>query len=510
MDLKIKETTINFPSDLASCHALLSKYHNEVYYLKHELSQLKRMIFGQKSEKIVPFSQPEQMVLEGLFDTDAPEPGFAEDKETITYERRKKKKGHGRNAIPDDLYCEEVVLEPLGEEKQCGCCGKEKKCIGREETKILDYKPAVLFAKKYIRPKYVCSDCPDQGVTTALLPSRPIEKGVAGNGLLAYLLISKYVDHLPLYRLEQIFKRYTVHINRSTMVGWIAQVCKYLQLIYDTMQSELLQSTYLQSDETPLKVQDRSKSKKCHYGYLWPYTDGRTIVFEYCKSRSREGPVNFLDSFSGYLQTDDYGGYNEVASKPGVTRLLCWAHARRKFVEVKDIEPKYVEKVLFHIAKLYAVEKYCRTERLSPEKRYKVRNIDVPDYLDELKDILEHPGKTLLPKNPVSKAIKYTLSNWNMLIRYLDDGRLEIDNNRIENAIRPVALGRKNWLFAGSHDGAQRLAILYTIFGTCKMNDINPYEYIKDVLDKVVDYPSNKIKGLTPVEWKKRNERHEG
>ena len=502
MQKTLERPAVDFPSDLASSHTLLQKLYQENQFLKHELSVLKRMIFGQKSEKLVT-TAAEQTRLEGLFESAAPEPGFAEAKEKITYERRKRKKGHGRNAIPDDIYCEEIVLEPSEEEKRCGCCGGEKKCIGQEETKILDYKPAVLFGKKYIRPKYVCSGCPDQGVTTALLPSRPIEKGVAGNGLLAYLLISKYVDHLPLYRLELIFKRYNVHINRSTMVGWIAQVCKCLALIYDTMGSELLKSTYLQSDETPLKVQDRSKKKKCHHGYLWPYTDGSMIVFEYCKSRSRDGPNTFLKDFSGYLQTDDYAGYNEIAEKGGVTRLLCWAHARRKFVEAEDTDPDYVKNVLIHIAKLYAVEKYCREKKLTSEERYKIRQIDVPTYLKELKELLQNPGKTILPKSPVASAVSYTLSNWSMLIRYLEEGRLEIDNNRIENAIRPVALGRKNWLFAGSHEGAERLAILYSIFGTCKMNNINPYEYIKDVLDRVMDYPSHKIKDLTPVEWKK-------
>ena len=506
--MQITSETISspYPSDAAELTQLLFKRDHEIAALKHELSVLKRMLFGQKSEKLVT-PPAEQMRLEGLFESSAPEPGFAEDKETITYERRKKKKGHGRNAIPDDLYCEEIILEPSESEKRCACCGKDKKCIGHEETKILEYKPAVLYAKKYIRPKYVCSDCPDQGVTTALLPSRPIEKGVAGTGLLAYLLISKYVDHLPLYRLEQIFKRYNVHINRSTMVGWIAQVCEYLQLIYDTMQSELIKSTYLQSDETPLKVQDKNKERKCHHGYLWPYTDGKMILFEYCQSRNRGGPTTFLKDFSGYLQTDDYAGYNEIAAKSDVTRLLCWAHARRKFVEVKDIDPEYVEKVLLHIGKLYAVEKYCREQKLPPAERYKVRQIDVPTYLQELKAVLENPGNTILPKSPVASAISYTLSNWEMLTRYLDDGRLEIDNNRIENAIRPVALGRKNWLFAGSHDGAERLAILYSIFGTCKMNTINPYEYIKDVLDRIMDYPRHKIKDLTPLEWKKARQK---
>ncbi len=495
--------TDTLPADLTESHALIQKQHGEIHHLKHELSLLKRMVFGQKSEKQVTLSpQPEQTCLEGLFESSAPEPGYTEDKETITYERRKKKKGHGRNAIPDDLYCEEHILEPSDEEKQCSCCGKEKKCIGQEETKILDYKPAVLFAKKYIRPKYVCPDCPDQGVTTALLPSRPIEKGVAGNGLLSYILVSKYVDHLPLYRLENIFKRYNVHINRSSMVGWIGHVCNYLQLIYDSLHETLLESDYLQSDETPLKVQDRAKKRKCHHGYLWPYTNGRIILFEYCKSRSRDGPSNFLKDYSGYLQTDDYAGYNEIAKKNTITRILCWAHARRKFFDARDADPGYVDKVLFHIAKLYAVEKYCRKEKLTPKKRYEVRHIDVPQYLAELKDVLHNPGRIILPKSPLGKAIKYTLSNWSMLIRYLEDGRLEIDNNRIENAIRPVALGRKNWLFAGSHEGAKRLAIVYSIFGTCKMNSINPFEYIEDVLDKIVDYPHNKIKELTPIEWK--------
>ena len=172
-------------------------------------------------------------------------------------------------------------------------------------------------------------------------------------------------------------------------------------------------------------------------------------------------------------------------------------------MEARDADWEYVDEVLFHIAKLYAVEKYCREKELSVEERYRARQIDVPTYLKELKELLENPGRTILPKNPVGKAIGYVLSNWTELTRYLEDGRLEIDNNRIENAIRPVALGRKNWLFAGSHDGAKRLAILYSIFGTCKMNNINPYEYIKDVLDKIMDYPSHKIKDLTPVEWKK-------
>lgn len=504
--MQITSDTISpkYSSDVSDLTQLLFKRDREIAALKHELYQLKRMIFGQKSEKFVP-RQPgaEQEVLEGLFESTAPGVGFAETRETITYERRKVKKGHGRKEIPDDLYTEEIVLEPSEEEKKCACCGNEKILIGQEESKILDYRPAVFYAKKYIRPKYACPKCPGQGVTTAVLPSRPIEKGVAGNGLLAYILISKYKDHLPLYRLEQIFKRYDIHINRSSMVGWIGQVCRYLELIYNELHTMLLTSDYLQSDETPLKVRDPNKDKSCHHGFLWPYTDGRIIVFEYCRSRSREGPNSFLKDFKGYLQTDDYGGYTEVSNQAGITHVLCWAHARRKFIEVRDSDTEYVDKVLFHIGKLYAIEKYCREQNLSYEDRHGVRQKDVPKCLEELKSVLENPGKIILPQSLVGKAIRYTLSNWTALTRYIEDGKLEIDNNRIENAIRPVALGRKNWLFAGSHEGARWLAIIYSLFGTCTLNKINPYEYIESILDKVAIHPHNKFKELTPLEWKK-------
>jgi len=286
------------------------------------------------------------------------------------------------------------------------------------------------------------------------------------------------------------------------MVGWIAKVCEYLEAVYDRMREQLLESDYLQSDETPLKVQERTKKKKCHLGYLWPYTDGEQIVFDYRKGRGREGPVKFLKGFKGYLQTDGYAGYNEVVSREDVTHAMCWAHARRKFIDGKDADEQFALQVLVPITKLYAVEKYCRREKLSNQQRHEARQKDVPGYLQELKQALNNPPRPVLPNSIMGNARNYIISNWKALTRFLEDGRLEIDNNRIENAIRPVALGRKNWLFAGSHEGAKRMAIIYSLVGTCKMNDINPFQYFKDILPRIADHNHKLIGQLTPLGWK--------
>ena len=316
--MPISTTTfaLKIPADPAEKDALLQKVYEENRYLKEQLSQLKRMIFGQKRERFVPAVPEEQMALEGLFEhAGAKIPGFAESKETITYDRRKPNKGHGRKPIPDDLHREKIILDVPESEKVCSCCGTQKVHIGDDISEELEYKPAVFFANQYIKPKYACPKCPDNGITTAAMPSRPIDKGLAGVGLLAYIIVSKYVDHLPLYRLQQMFLRYNIAINRSTMAGWIAQICTYLEAIYNEMHQELLASSFLiQADETTLKVLDDTVKDKCELGYLWPYVgDGKLAVFEFIDSHSREGPRNFLSGFTNrHLLSDGYAGYNKV------------------------------------------------------------------------------------------------------------------------------------------------------------------------------------------------------
>jgi len=486
---------------LAAHQALKTDYLN----IKQQLAYLKRMIFGQKRERFVPSVPEEQMSLDALFETaGAKIPGFAESKEKISYERRKPKKGHGRNPIPEDLHRERHVLDVPESDKVCSCCGAQKKHIGDDVTEELEYKPAVFFVNQYVRPKYACPKCPDNGITTAPMPPRPIDKGVAGPGLLAYILVSKYVDHLPLYRLQQMFMRYNIHIHRSSMVGWIAELCNPLEAIYRAMKETVLSSFLIQADETTLKVLDDTVKGKCVLGYLWPYVgDGKVAVFEFRDSRHHDGPTDFLEKFTNrYLLSDGYAGYNDIIGKNGLKHLMCWVHARRKFFEAKDLDPAFAESVLERIKELYKIELEATAGKLDHQSRYELRKQKTAPALATIKSLLENPGKTILPKNKIHEAIDYTLNHWTQLTRFLEDSRLPIDNNLCENTIRPVALGRKNWLFAGSPEGAKRMAIIYSLVATCKLNSINPYEYFLDILPKAAAYPNKNIADLSPINWK--------
>jgi transposase len=367
--------TISAPVSLKEATALIASQQLEIKHLKHELTNLKRVIFGQKSEKFVPSVPEEQLSLEGLFEAAGKEiPGFAESKETISYERRKPKKGHGRKPIPDDLHREKIVIDIPETEKSCDCCNKAKKHIGDDITEELEYKPAVFIVNQFIRPKYAldCSCNPDAGISAAALPDRPIDKGIAGPGLLSYIIVSKHVDHLPLYRLEQMFKRYNININRSTMCGWLDKIEFSLGAVYREMQRQLLQNSFLiQADETRLNVLDDTVKDKCALGYLWPYVgDGKLAVFEFQDSRGRSGPTDFLKEYVGrYLMSDDYAGYNQVVEKKSLVHLMCWAHARRKFFEHKELDPPFAERVLGLIGKLYEIERDADKNNLAITQR---------------------------------------------------------------------------------------------------------------------------------------------
>jgi transposase len=520
MSLATTQKLPEIPFDPTEKDDLILRQHAEIQYLTHQNELFRRKIFGQKTERVVPDVPEEQMSLEGLFElAETKIPGFAEAKETITYERRKPKKGHGRKPFPDDLLRVDHVIDVPAEEKKCSCCGTEKVKIGEETSEELEHKPAVFFVNRTIRPKYVCpKKCPDGGVTTAPMPPRPIDKGIAGPGLLAYILISKFVDHLPLYRLEQMFKRYQIHINRSTMAGWLTMIGGYLDAVYQEMKKQIISASFLiQADETTLKIQNDMVKDKCDLGYLWPYIgDGKTVVFEFKDSRSREGPTDFLAGFKDrYLLSDGYAGYNQVVEKNSLTHLMCWAHARRKFFDVKDLDPDFSKQVIALVAELYAVEREAaeldkQTGAADPARRHALRQEKSVPALEKIKALLENPGKVILPKSPVGGAVAYTLNHWKQLTRFLEDGRLPIDNNLAENTIRPVALGRKNWLFAGSLEAAQRMAIFYSLIATCKINGINPYEYFYDILPKVASYDSRKIADLTPLNWKIAQDKKSG
>jgi transposase len=468
-----------------------------VLYLTQELARLKRLISGAKSERFIP-SEPTLQIDLGL----TPEhQTFLEEVQTeqVTYTRQKlakKASSHGRNPIPAHLPRNEISLEPAED-----ITGMKR--IGEEVTEELDYEPGKLYVNRYVRPKYARAD--GEGVVIATLPIRPIDKGIAGPGLLAHLAISKYVDHLPLYRQRKQLLRQGVKLASSTLGDWVRGTCELLLPLHELQRTLIQQASYLMVDETSIRVQDSDTKGKCHHGYFWVYYAPllRLVFFDYRQSRSRDGPAEILRDFSGYLQTDGYQGYDEIGQRRAITHLACFAHARRYFTDALTTDAQRAEWMLLRIQKLYAVERQAREQNYSHQHRYQLRQTEATPVLAEINDWLQTQRHQVLPKSDIGKATAYMLKYFSRLSAYTSDGCLEIDNNLVENAIRPVALGRKNYLFAGSHAGATRAAVLYSLVATALQHDVEPFEYLKDVITRISEHPYKQLAELLPNNCKR-------
>lgn len=463
-----------------------------VVELKHELDQLKRLIFGSRHERFVPTTPQEQLAL-GLEVQTAQPPAPALEK--IEYTRKKKETSHkihiGRMKLPADLPREQVIIEPDQD-----ITGWTR--IGEEITEELERIPGKLFVRQYVRPKYAKPD--GEGVVIGELPARPIDKGIAGPGLLAQIIIDKYTDHLPVHRQIQRFEREGIKLSSSTLTDWISGTCALLDPLYEVLKAKVLSADYLQADETPIKVLDKDKKGTTHRGYHWVYHAPveRLVLFDYREGRGREGPHEILKGFTGHLQTDGYTVYEDFDKKPGITLFHCMAHARRKFDEAKDNDLVRASYALTEIQKVYAIERQAKNEGMSAEQFYALRQEESVPILNDLKNWMLENYKMVLPKSTIGQALHYSLERFDKLMLYTSDGKLKIDNNLVENAIRPVAIGRKNYLFAGSHNGAKRAAMLYSFLGTCKINDINPFEWLRNTLEIIPKHPVNKIYELIP------------
>ena len=473
----------------------LESYKSKLSQMQFQLDQMKRILFGAKRERFIPNRDDNQMTLP--FDVE-PNPAPEKQQEVITYVRQKKKRANhpGRLPLPDHLPVEEIILEP--KEDTTGM-----KCIGKEVTDQLELVPAKLYIKRYIRPKYIKSQddvsLSYKGVI-AELPVFPIEKGIAGSGLLAQIMIDKFVDHLPIYRQIERFKREKIKISSSTINGWQEAVCNLLWPLYENLKHRVLSQGYLQADETPIPVLDKSKKGKTHQGYHWVYYSPleKTVFFDYNKGRSREGPSKLLKNFTGYLQTDGYIVYDSFGKKKNITHLNCMAHARRGFEKALDYDKTKAEHAMGLFKDLYDIERQAREANMSAQERYTHRLVHALPVLNELGKWIVETYKTVLPKSPIGLATAYCIPRWDKLMNYLNDGSLEIDNNFAENAIRPIALGRKNYLFAGSARGAERAAMFYSFFGTCKKNDVNPFTWLKQVLEAIPEHKANRLEELLP------------
>jgi transposase len=447
--------------------------------LKEEYLALKRLLFGPRRERL-----PEAPGQQHLFDGDAPpaaaEPVDCEKADDVS--RRKPRKGHGRREIPDHLPRTIVPHDVPPEARVCGC-GREKSQIGEDATEQLEYEPGKLFVFRHIYPKYACSRCKD-GVTAAEPAANPIEGGLAGPGLLAYVVVNKFSDHLPLYRQQDVLARHGVFLSRSTLCGWLAQCAQLFRPLVELIRQRVIQSDVINADETTVPVLD-PKRDSTRTGYFWMYRsagDHGYTFYDYRDSRGREGPAEILKDFRGYLQTDAYVSYESVVSESAgrIIPVACWAHARREFYDARLNQPREVHYVLALTSQMYDIEDEVRL--LSPDERLAARQQHSLPILNRLEVFLREQRADALPKSQYGKAIAYALNHWDELRRFTQNGILEIDNNTSERTLRPCAIGRKNWMFVGSDRGGETAAICLSVLANAKRYTIEPFAYVRDLL----------------------------
>jgi transposase len=477
---------------VAALQGTLAEVKTENQLLRQKLEFfIKRYFGGTKNESLDP--KQLELLLAGFAALHAPAP--LPEKPTST---RPATARPARQPLPAHLETERVVLEP--EEVRQQPNGWRK--LGEEVTEELDWKPAQFIRRLYIRPKYANAD----RIVIAPLPARLIEKGLPGAGLLTHVLVSKYEDHLPLYRQEKIYReRHGVNLTRQTLCGWVEAAADWLGPIYREMKAGLVAQEYLQADETPIRYLDPDVKGKSQSGWLWTYSaPAGDVVFEWNISRSRAGPREFLKSFRGQLQTDGYSVYESLSRERGKELILigCWAHARRGFHEALG-ESRSAAWLVGQIGQLYAVEKHLRENHAGPQLRAAMRGWQSRPILQRLRRALEIVRRRVLPKSQLGQAIDYTLARWEALTRYVADGRLEIDNNQCENAIRPTAVGKKNFLFVGHPEAGQRSAVIYSVLGSCRRHGVNPAQYLRDVFERLPKAKTSEVKTLTPAAWAK-------
>jgi transposase len=473
----------------------ISDYEQQIRQMEAQIAQLKRMVFGQKRERFE--GDPNQRSLPFGVDKAEEDAREAGHEKTITYVRKTQSRSRsnhkGRHRLPDHLPVEEIEIHPEGDLSGMVC-------IGREVTDELELEPARFYIKRYIRFKYAPKDITIGGVTIGELPERVIDKGIPGAGLLAQILVDKYLDHLPLYRQRQRFLRENIPIASSTLEGWASQGMDLLEILYTHLVTDTKNQGYVQADETPIKVLESRKKGATHKGWYWVYHNpiNATTLFDYQPTRGEPGPKHILDDFNGYLQTDGYSVYKKIGKRPGVTHLACWAHARREFERALDNDPVRAKIAMSCIQGLYEVERRAREQHVSPAQRKELRLNESLPIINELGKWIPKQLNKVVPKSQMAKALNYSFTRWDALSTYLYDGSLEIDNNLVENAIRPVALGRKNYLFAGSHKAAQRAAMVYSFFAICKAHNVNPYRWLKHTLTHILSTQFNDVRKLYP------------
>ncbi|MEY2343352.1 IS66 family transposase [Acidithiobacillus sp. IBUN Pt1247-S3] len=493
--------------DVETAHILAQKDHDiaardaNIAHLKMIIAKLERWRFGKRSEKL----SPDQLSLwEETLETEIAVMETTIDELPVTETSRtpRKRRHPGRTVLPDTLPREEIHHHPA----TCTCseCGGDLVQIGEEVTEKLDYVPGHFRVLRHIRPKMACRPC--STLESPDLPAQVIDKGRPTARLIAQVITAKYLDHLPLYRQEQQYARLGVALSRATLCSWLGQGEFWLQILAGACKESLLQGQILHTDETSLPVLHPGNGKT-QKAYLWVYrsqadAEYPIVVFDYAPNRQGIHPQTFLGAWKGILQTDDYAGYDALYRKGEIIEAGCWAHVRRHFYDVNQAAPSAVaQAALLRIAKLYEVEAQIQDD--PPERKATLRQQRAGPLLETFHTWLSEVQRQVAPKSAIAKAIGYALKRWPALTLYLTEGHLSIDNNPVERAIRGVAIGRKNYLFAGSDAGGERAASIYTLIETCKLNDVDPFAYLCDVLEKLPTWPHHRLQELLPFHWEK-------
>ncbi len=473
----------------------LSSKTQQIEHLKLVIEKLRRMLFGAKSEKIS--SQLEQLELQ-LEETES-----AQAADEVSTERPAvaTKLKPSRKPLPAHLPREVITHHP--EHDCCPDCGGPLRIFGEDVAEVLEYIPANFKVIRHVRPKFACTQC--EHVVEAPAPSRVIDRGLAGPGLLAHVLVAKYADHCPLYRQSEIYAREGVDIDRSTLAGWVGASSELLAPLVDALRKHVLAASKIHADDTPVPVLAPGNGKT-KTGRLWTYVrDERpagentepAVWFAYTPDRKGERPRQHLKNFKGALQADAYAGFHHLYNTGDIYEVACWAHARRKFHDIHAVHASPITtEAIARIGTLYGIEEDVRGK--PAELRRSTRQVRAKPLLDDLRSWLEKSLRTLSAKSETAGAIRYALSHWRALTRYIDDGLLEIDNSAAELALRAVALGRKNYLFAGSNSGGERAAAIYSLVGSAKLNGMDPERYLRQVLTRIAEHPVNRIDELLP------------